>query len=583
MAAGRQAADLFLLSYIGMSMKKGEKLMYKKWLSFKGAAAALLACSLMLFVQLPAVAAEEGLPAIKVLVDQEELVFDVPPELVEGNTLVPFRNIFEKFGLTVGWDQETQTVTGTKENFVIKLRIGETTADLNGRTVELAAAPQIMHEKTFVPLRFVGEATGRDVGWNGDQGIIFIESNFASSLFEVLYSSALEYKGPVENGVPHGKGQYWYKGKLWYEGNFVHGVMEGSGKWIDPANEKSFYEGEFHNNLMEGTGKLVYDSGDYYVGSFVKAKREGQGKTFYANGQVQYDGRFHNDRRNGEGTYWVTSDYSINGTFIAGQMHGEGKIYSKGSLIFEGQFKGFKRDGLGKEYSSEGKLSYEGNYDSDKYQGDGKLYYSDGALWYEGYFRSGAPDGQGSYYGKDGALQYKGAVSHYEMIGHGTIYLEGGSYYTGEVYRGKPDGMGALYDKSGSILKEGFFFQGAYQSDPEVLKQTDKYREHLLEKRTQYFVIDGLDVNNMNLTSKQAIVYLYIQEQADLDTFKGLSDTKKRAFFNEYIQSRWGEVLGVEQCFIFMQYKNITYAAVSTGYEMPDSQIRMEYYPDGQK
>ena len=39
---------------------------------------------------------------IKVLLDGQELKFDVPPQIIEGRTLLPLRAIFEALGLEVG-------------------------------------------------------------------------------------------------------------------------------------------------------------------------------------------------------------------------------------------------------------------------------------------------------------------------------------------------------------------------------------------------------------------------------------------------------------------------------------------------
>ena len=47
---------------------------------------------------------------ITILIDGREIESDVPPQLVDGRTLVPIRVITEHFGADVGWVQETRTV-----------------------------------------------------------------------------------------------------------------------------------------------------------------------------------------------------------------------------------------------------------------------------------------------------------------------------------------------------------------------------------------------------------------------------------------------------------------------------------------
>ena len=49
--------------------------------------------------------------SIKVLLNGVELSFDVPPQLINDRTMLPMRAIFEAFGCTVEWEGDTQTVT----------------------------------------------------------------------------------------------------------------------------------------------------------------------------------------------------------------------------------------------------------------------------------------------------------------------------------------------------------------------------------------------------------------------------------------------------------------------------------------
>lgn len=104
---------------------------------------------------------------IDVTIEGLPVAFDQKPLLVEGSLLVPFRPVFEKLGLTVHWDDSSATVLGTKPGTQIKLEIGSQEAEVNGQPVPLAATPQIIGGSTYVPLRFIGEATGLQVEWDG--------------------------------------------------------------------------------------------------------------------------------------------------------------------------------------------------------------------------------------------------------------------------------------------------------------------------------------------------------------------------------------------------------------------------------
>jgi len=111
---------------------------------------------------------------ISVFVNQKELAFPVAPVLNNGTTLVPLREIFEALGADVKWDEATKTVTAVKGTTTIKLTIGRTEATVGSQKVVLSQAAQIIESKTFVSLRFVSEALGAKVEWDGNAKVVTI-------------------------------------------------------------------------------------------------------------------------------------------------------------------------------------------------------------------------------------------------------------------------------------------------------------------------------------------------------------------------------------------------------------------------
>jgi len=101
--------------------------------------------------------------------------FDVPPYIKGVVTLIPVRAITEQLGCDVTWDGETRTVTVSKNNIEIKITIGSRTVYVNGSPVELNTAAEITCGRTFLPLRFIAEAMGLEVSWDGDNQVIDID------------------------------------------------------------------------------------------------------------------------------------------------------------------------------------------------------------------------------------------------------------------------------------------------------------------------------------------------------------------------------------------------------------------------
>lgn len=132
----------------------------------------LFSVTVFLFILCIAGAAQA---APQIILDDKAIVFDVPPIIENDRTLVPLRAIFEALGANVIWDDPTQTVTATKEGTEIKLTIGGQTYK-NGTPVTLDVPAKIINDRTMVPLRFVSEALGAKVNWNGETETIYITS-----------------------------------------------------------------------------------------------------------------------------------------------------------------------------------------------------------------------------------------------------------------------------------------------------------------------------------------------------------------------------------------------------------------------
>ena len=100
--------------------------------------------------------------------------YDQNPELINDRTLVPLRAIFEAMGADVNWDQATQTVTSTRNGVTIKLTIGSNTLYKNGQSVPVDVPAQIINDRTMIPVRVIAEAFGADVEWNANGRAVLI-------------------------------------------------------------------------------------------------------------------------------------------------------------------------------------------------------------------------------------------------------------------------------------------------------------------------------------------------------------------------------------------------------------------------
>ncbi|WP_274364967.1 stalk domain-containing protein [Paenibacillus thermotolerans] len=382
----------------------------------------------------------ENVP-IRVILDGEEVKFDAIPQMKNGNTMVQFRPIFEKLGLAIAWDGKTQTITGKKEGSSLTLTLGKTKTSINGASIDLPVAPYLDNGNTFVPLRFVGEATGRKVLWDANLKAVYI---FDPKTEGKLYypNGTLMYEGQLNNGLMHGKGKlYREDGTLWYDAEFKNNDVNGWGT--------VYFQGVFRGRDR---------TGEFSVGELDGALPNGYVRNFEDSGYIAYEGSVIQGVFNGEGKYFLQGQLIYEGEFENNAYHGQGKYYIDGKLHYEGQFAENASHGKGKKYYEEGGLKEEGTYE----QGllvDGIEYYPSGVKSYEGTFAGGWWHGQGTTYTPEGRIRFKGEF-HYGDYKDGVLYYDNGDRYEGEYKFLVPHGQGTLYDASGNVKHQGRFERG---------------------------------------------------------------------------------------------------------------------------
>jgi competence protein ComEC len=111
---------------------------------------------------------------IDVFIDGNKLQLDNPPIIQSGRTLAPMRAFFEALGAGVNWEADTETAVGTRDGNTVRIPIGSSQPTVNGQATTIQVPAQIIGGRTYIPLRFVGEALGDEVVWDGTTSTITI-------------------------------------------------------------------------------------------------------------------------------------------------------------------------------------------------------------------------------------------------------------------------------------------------------------------------------------------------------------------------------------------------------------------------
>lgn len=121
----------------------------------------------------PFAAAED---IIKIIIDGKEIQTDVLPVIKNDRILIPLRAVSENLGCNVEWDGTEQRVTVSTDSVTAEFIIGNDVMSVNGKEITLDAAPEIVNDRTLVPLRAAAEAIGCDVNWDESARCALIES-----------------------------------------------------------------------------------------------------------------------------------------------------------------------------------------------------------------------------------------------------------------------------------------------------------------------------------------------------------------------------------------------------------------------
>ncbi|MCL2376029.1 MAG: stalk domain-containing protein [Defluviitaleaceae bacterium] len=146
---------------------------------------------------------------IIVTIDGVAVQFDTPPQIIEDRTMVPMRAIFEALGATVEWDGETQSITAiTAQGDEIHLMVGSTTITINGVADYMEVAPQLVDDRTLVPARFVAQAMGANVVWDNDTRTVIITTHRDRVAGSVISAGSTQSFAIDQYGTLWGWGYY---------------------------------------------------------------------------------------------------------------------------------------------------------------------------------------------------------------------------------------------------------------------------------------------------------------------------------------------------------------------------------------
>lgn len=342
---------------------------------------------------------------------------------------------------------------------------------------------------------------------------IFENGNISNNAEEFDECGFKIYEGEWSNNKYNGKGCKYFKNGGRYEGKFVDGEPYGYLSGYDCEGEL-VYEGEWKNDMFNGNGSYYINGEKVYDGSFVDNNFHGNGFE-YKDGIYVYSGGFRNSRRCGFGTSYSNGKPIYSGTWLNDLYDGLGILFENGEPVLAGEFSKGKKNGraniisngivceeriykddilcYAKKYNVSDpdsiSLVYEGNIKNDKLNGLGVIFNKYGEKESEGLFSNGrliknikvnlhkfeplpksnilSHTDYNSYRQAPeyviekqiNKMLYTGPIKDQLPHGLGTaIYKD--HVFIGNFFKGKPCGNGAVYQNDGTV------FEGEFLSQP---------------------------------------------------------------------------------------------------------------------
>ncbi|MDF9407930.1 copper amine oxidase N-terminal domain-containing protein [Pelotomaculum isophthalicicum JI] len=102
----------------------------------------------------------------RVMIDNVPIKFTDAPYTKDDRTMVPLRAISNNLGAQVTWTASESRIDLVHKSDNIKLWVGKKEAFKSNQSLSIDVPPEVVNDRTFVPLRFIAEAFGAKVSWD---------------------------------------------------------------------------------------------------------------------------------------------------------------------------------------------------------------------------------------------------------------------------------------------------------------------------------------------------------------------------------------------------------------------------------
>ena len=155
--------------------------------------------------------------------------FGSAPYSHNDTSMLPLRAVYEILGGSIGYDANTQYITATFLDTSMKVKVGETGAEINGAFATLNTAPVSESGTAYVPARAVADALGAELSWDGEsqkitlvipsESVVNVSSPLpAAASAQIPQNSLNDYKGYADGETASIGDFFWYTEDVKWDG-----------------------------------------------------------------------------------------------------------------------------------------------------------------------------------------------------------------------------------------------------------------------------------------------------------------------------------------------------------------------------
>lgn len=185
-----------------------------------------------------------------------------------------------------------------------------------------------------------------------------------------------------------------------------------NGKWkVYDESDNLRYEGQFKNGVAIGTFTYYYPDGKVKaVSEMYDNGRRSYTKVYHKNGRLMGVGRYFDKAKDSTWNYFsdydgvlLSSEYYVNGLLDSIAIN----YFPKGGVAEEIPYRQGVKEGVWKQYFSDGTLKLKATYENDLLQGLMIVYYPNGLPEVSGMYKNGLKNGMWMHFDEQGKVYKK--------------------------------------------------------------------------------------------------------------------------------------------------------------------------------